>query len=61
MTETETEIFAFQRWKTNIKANEKKNQKVKLYMILNGDKSRGGKVKQASKIMNIAVECYSVR
>ena len=59
MTETEAEIFAFQRWKTNTKANEKK--KVKLYMILNGDKSRGGKVKQPSKIMNIAIECYSFR
>lgn len=59
MTETEAEVFAFQRWKPNIKANEKK--KVKLYMILNGDKSRGGKVKQASKMMNIAIECYSVR
>ena len=60
MTETEAEIFAFQRWKPNTKANEKK-KKVKLYMILNGDKSRGGKVKQPSKIMNIAIECYSVR
>ena len=24
--ETEAEIFAFQRWKTNIKANEKKSE-----------------------------------
>ena len=30
-------------------------------MVLNGDKSRGGKVKQPSKTMNIAIECYSVR
>ena len=62
VTETETEIFAFHRWNASEKANESKwNKKVKLYMILNGDKSRGGKVKQASKIMNIVIECYSVR
>ena len=36
-------------------------KRVKLYMVLNGDKSRGGKVKQPSKTMNIAIECYSVR